>query len=260
MRRTSITTSTAVILFSLAACTSTRLDPASSSSRSIDVPTESSAAAPPTTPQTVIELPRLPRTGIVAQSSTDAGSGVDLLSMNGRSIARLRGFNIANPLSSPGIVVLRRNHTNFRLFVTAHVLRETPHYFRNSEPPKIGPPFPRSSGSWVWTSRSPDGRLGEWQEQISECSLLVALIEESWGWAVLSGPTSPPRTPYSIGLGWTGDGRPVAAIQGGPCNGVTHPRTGVYVVTGDRMERIPTSAGSYTFRMWGSPARSLRRP
>jgi hypothetical protein len=171
--------------------------------------------------------------------------------MNGRRIARLRGFNIANPLSSPGTVVLRRNHTNFRLFVTAHVLRETPHYFRNSQPPKIEAPFPRSSGSWLWTSRSPAGVLGEWQEQISECSLPVALIEGPTGWSVLASPASPVHAPMSIGLGWIGDGRPVVAVQGGPCNGVTQPRTGVYIAAPDGMERIPTSAGSYTYRMWG---------
>jgi hypothetical protein len=172
--------------------------------------------------------------------------------MNGRRIVRLRGFYIANSLSSPGAVVLTRYHSNFRLFVTAHVLRETPYNARNSEPPKIGAPVPRSSGSWLWTSRSPDGLLGEWQEQISECSLPVALIEQPTGWSVLMGPTLLVHAPKSIGLGWIGDGRPVVAVQGGPCNGVTHPRTGVYVVAAGGMERVPTSAGSYAFRMWGS--------
>jgi hypothetical protein len=177
---------------------------------------------------------------------------VDLLAMNGRRIARVRGFNIANPLSSPRAVVLTRNHSKFRLFVTAHVLRETPYNVRDPEPPKIGAPFPRSSGSWLWTSSSPDGVLGEWQEQISECSLPVALIEGPTGWAVMTGPISPVHAPMSIGLGWISGGRPVVAVQGGRCNGVTRPRTGVYVVTGGGMERIPTSAGSYAFRMWGS--------
>jgi hypothetical protein len=182
----------------------------------------------------------------------DAGSGVDLLAMNGRRIARLRGFYIANPLSSPGAVVLTRNHSKFPLSVTAHVLRETPYNLQNSEPPKIGAPLPGSSGSWLWTDRSPAGLLGEWQEQISECSLPVALIEGPTGWTVLASPVSPVHAPMSIGLGWIGDGRPVVAVQGGRCNGVTQPRTGVYVIAGDRMDRIPTSAGSYAFRMWGS--------
>ncbi len=172
--------------------------------------------------------------------------------MNGRRIARLRGFYIAYSLSSPGAVVLTRNHSNFRLFVDAHVLRETPYNVRNSEPPKIGAPFPRSSGSWLWTSRSSEGLLGEWQEQISECSLPVALVKGPTGWTVLASPASPVHAPKSIGLGWISDGRPVVAVQGGPCNGVTQPRTGVYVIAGDRMELVPTSAGSYAFRMWGS--------
>ncbi len=148
-------------------------------------------------------------------------------------------------------MVLTRSRSDFRLFVAAHVLRETRYNVRNPEP-RIGAPFPRSSGSWLWTSRSPDGLLGEWQEQISECSLPVALVEEPTGWVVLTGPTSPVHTPMSIGLGWVSDGRPVVAVQGGPCNGVTQPRTGVYVVMPGAIERIPTSAGSYAFRMWGS--------
>lgn len=151
-------------------------------------------------------------------------------------------------------MVLSRNHTNFRLFVAAHVLRETRYNVRNPEQPTIGAPFPRSSGSWVWTSRSPNGPnlLGEWREQISECSPSVALLQEPAGWSVLAGPSSTADAPYLIGLGWTGDGRPVAAIEGGTCNGVTQPRTGVYVFTAGRLTRVPTSAGSYDFRMWGS--------
>lgn len=49
----------------------------------------------------MIELPQLSQKGIVAQWSTQGGSGVDLLSLHGRRIARLPGFTIANPLSSP---------------------------------------------------------------------------------------------------------------------------------------------------------------
>jgi len=251
MSRVSIAVGTAMIALYLAACSSSGTAVPSPPLRSNAVPTPRSTSAPTTSKATVIELPRLSRKGIVVQWSTEGGSGIDLLAMNGRRIARLRGFHIANPLSSPGAVILTRSRSDFRLFVAAHELRETRYNVRNREP-RIGAPFPRSSGSWLWTARSPDGLLGEWREQISECSLPVALIEEPSGWRVLASPASPVHAPMSIGLGWVSDGRPVVAVQGGPCNGVTQPRTGVYVVTPNAMERILTSAGSYAFRMWGS--------
>jgi hypothetical protein len=212
----------------------------------------SAASTQPPSPATVIQLPQLPSKGIAAQWSTEGANGVDLLSLDGRRIARLRDFTIANPLSRPATVILRRQAVKYRLDVAAHQLRETT---RNASLKPSHIPtrrLPGSSGTWLWTDRSRDssGRLGEWQEQISECSLPVALIEGPTGWVVLTGSTSPADAPQSIGLGWTG-GRPVVAVEGGPCNGVTKPRTGVYVVSSPgQMDRIPTTAGSYAFRMW----------
>lgn len=143
---------------------------------------------------------------------------------------------------------------DYLLLVTAHRLRHKTLNERAKPPPTRTPNPPGSSGSWLWTYRSRDssGLLGQWQEQISECSLAVALIAGPIGWVVSTGSTSTADSPQSIGLGWTGGGRPVVAVQGGPCNGVTDPRTGAYVVASPgRMDRIPTPAGSYAFRMWG---------
>jgi hypothetical protein len=204
-------------------------------------------------PATVIQLPRLPAKGIAAQWSTQGANGVDLLFLDGRRIARLRDFTIANPLSRPGTVILRRQAVKYLLRVAPHQLRETT--LKASLKPSHIPTrdLPGSSGSWLWTYRSRDssGLLGEWQEQISECSLPVAMVEDPTGWVVLTGSTSPADAPQSIGLGWTGSGRSVVAVEGGPCNGVTKPRTGVYVVASPgQMDRIPTPVGSYSFRMW----------
>jgi len=141
----------------------------------------------------------------------------------------------------------------YRLDVAAHQLRETTlnASLKPSHIPTLDPPG--SFGSWLWTyhSRDSSGLLGEWEEQISECSLLVAMVEAPAGRVVLTGSTSPAHAPRSIGLGWTGSGRSVVAVEGGPCNGVTKPRTGVYVVAlPGQMDRLPTPVGSYTFRMW----------
>jgi hypothetical protein len=257
MPRVLIATGTAVLVFVLAACSPARLVPTSPSQRpSGPAPGGSASASPtqPLSPATVIELPRLPPKGIAAQWSTQGGSGVDLLSLDGRRIARLRDFTINNSLSRPRNVILTRRGEDYLLLVAAQRLRQKTLNERLKPPPTDTPGPPGSSGSWLWTYRSRDssGLLGQWREQVSECSLPVALIGDPAGWVVSTGSTSTADAPASIGLGWTAGGRPVVAVEGGPCNGVTEPRTGVYVVASPgQMDLIATPTGSYSFRMWG---------
>jgi hypothetical protein len=183
---------TPVLMFVLATCSSATHVPTSPSQASSGPPprgSRSAAPSQPLSPATVIELPRLPSKGIATQWSTQEGSGVDLLSLEGRTIARLRDFTIANSLSPPGTVILRREGLKYALLVAAHQLRQTtlnaglkPSHIRR-------PSLPDSSGSWLWTFRSRDSSdlLGQWQEQISECTLPVAFIEGPIGWLVMTG-------------------------------------------------------------------------
>lgn len=163
---------------------------------------------------------------------------------------------MADAVSPPGTVVLVRRGVKYLLLVGARQLHRGRVRIRAQKVHMPGPPG--SSGRWLWTYQSPDRfvLLGEWKEELAECSLPVAVIRASAGWSVLTGSSSPADAPESIALGWTGSGHPVVAVEGGPCNGVTKPRIGVYVVpslgwpTG-HPDRIPTPVGSYAFRMWG---------
>jgi hypothetical protein len=182
---------------------------------------------------------------------------VDLLTLRGTRIARLRGFTIGGSWArSPGALFLTRRHHDYRVHVAAHRIRVTPYADEGLDPGEVHVSgFPRTSGRWLWTERSPGSPwlLGEWQEQISECSLPVAMVKDPSGWSVLTGSTSPAHAPMSIALGWIPGGRAIVAVEGGRCNNVTRPRTGVYAIAvpGGTMARIPTPRGSYHFDMWG---------
>jgi hypothetical protein len=245
-----------IVVLVLVACTSAGPEATQRSSTGPAATNTASSAATTAPASALIELPRLPPQGVAAQWSTRRGIGVDLLTMRGTRIVRLRGFTIGGAWAgAPGTLCLTRRHLDYRLHVAGHVLRETPYTDARPEPGDVHVSgAPSESGRWLWTDRSSRSPvlLGQWQEQISECSLPVAMVGDPAGWSVLTGSTSPAHAPKSLALGWSPDGRAVVGVEGGPCNGVTKPRTGVYAVAvpGGSMVRIPTPRGSYHFETW----------
>jgi hypothetical protein len=231
-------------------------------------PSPSPAPTQTPSPQTaarIIRLPALPARGIAATWSRGNHTiGVSFLNLQGRVLATVRDAVLFEPNSSPGYVILKKSVSYgavfYRLLPNMHLLHATPrtevdHLLPATSPVDLPEPT-GGAGSWLWAIASPDGQsiLAQWQQQVSECQLPVAMIGGPVG-MIPQPMTGDPlqRAGASFALGWTPASQPVVYVAQGPCVSIARLREGVYVFKGaGTPSPIPTPPWSYGYRMWGA--------
>ncbi len=86
------------------------------------------------------------------------------------------------------------------------------------------------AGHWAWAALSPDGTtiLAQWS---AECEVPIAFLVEAAGGKPLSvtGEDDWAKSPESIALGWTVDGRAIVFLPKGPACGTGAASPGIYL-------------------------------
>jgi hypothetical protein len=212
----------------------------------------------------IIELPPLTHQGIVTEwSRPNDRFGVSFVTLDGRVLATERSFTLAtNEGDLPGSVLLE-DHTKgffapgilYMLDVAKHELRRTNAHVPEPTSTNLPPP-PGGVGRWGWAKQSPDGLeiLGQWYEQVGECSMPVAMLDYTWGnllpHPIAGGPLS--KIGASYAMGWA-TGNKAVISSGGPCGGTATLEPGVYLFKGTHVwTRIRMPQGSYHYAMWGA--------
>ncbi len=213
---------------------------------------------PPTTPPPSqggqpIALPKLPAQGIVVQ----AGTQILLVSLEGKTLARLHTAALLNATSRPGAVLLLKGSTYYLLHVDAHVLRPIPADKVKRYTPKdqrkvdLGAPEGATVKHWRWATPSPTSStlLAEWKD-----TCLTAFLGAPGGTPTPStGAASVADAPESIPLGWTSDGKAVVQLPEGTCGGALTKQAGVYTYTSAGHGELAFAiSGAPGVRMWGS--------
>ncbi|MGZ8651738.1 MAG: hypothetical protein ACXWX5_06130 [Actinomycetota bacterium] len=210
-----------------------------------------------------IALPWLPPQGVVVERN----GGVAFVALDGRVLAKLHGFELANPTEAPGPILLRKDHAWFELEATLHQLRPIGHAradaLRTLDDPAIDLPVPPEmmvhgvpAGHWRFALLSPDGDriLSQWS---GECEVPTAYVSSlQAGQPVpITGPSMiAADIPESFALGWTHGDRMLVLLFGGVCgSGSAVP--GIYTFNtsgGSTLITTVPSVGPQLARMWGS--------
>jgi hypothetical protein len=235
---------------------------------------EASSPSPASTPDDEPRaLPRLVRVGSLPSQGVvvSADRVVRFITVDGRVVRTLRGYELENHSPSPGRVALSRHGTFYLLHADAGVLvrlrsqHEVFRYLPPNEELRGVPPASRIEGQpvghWRWAIRSPTSSmvLGQWS---GECEVPTAFLwdgDDAPGLPI-TGEVNLSRAPESMALGWTVDGRAVALMREGLCSNGTRP-PGVYAYTSPGVSRLvfEVRRGSLA-RMWGSAGTVLRSP
>jgi hypothetical protein len=99
-------------------------------------------------------------------------------------------------------------------------------------PPGSTPTAPDSgtAGHWTWAALSPDRTtiLAQWS---AECEVPIAFVVSATGGSPrpVTGEEDWARSPDSVALGWTTDGRAIAFLPQGPACGSGVPKPGIYL-------------------------------
>jgi hypothetical protein len=193
---------------------------------------------------------------------------VVLVSLQGEVLARLPRFQLSNPSTPPGPVLLRRGDQNFVLSVKTSSLKPIATRWARrlrrfvdpslALPPLSGTVDDNKSHDWRWMDLEPGGDvlLAQWFGYLgSECQVPIAHLipVEEGAAAPVTGAAAPGNVPASIALGWTRNGRALVELMKGYC-GTPAAGSGVWGFWspghGSALP-LPTIAGAYQFRMWG---------
>ena len=101
--------------------------------------------------------------------------------------ASVRTMVFKDPVAKPGPVILKEEKSGHGKVYLLHVQLHRLHtiskqrdLLRQPEPPVRLPTPVGGGGSWGWSEPSPNGTevLAQWDEQVSECMLPVAMIQK----------------------------------------------------------------------------------
>ena len=212
---------------------------------------------PPPTPDPArrIDVGSLPGEGV----AVDLGGEVRLLDLDGRVLARLRGYRLYYDWTVPGPVVLRRHDTYFVLRVDRGVAR--PLASRDAAF-DLSPQFeaglalarPRgwSGGRWAYALPGPgELTLAQWS---GECEVPAAMFLRPGETPVSPTGVTFRSAPESKALGWDDRGRALVHLMHGVC-GTSFDRPGIYAFTGPGVgEPLYRDRRVVGARMWGPAA------
>jgi hypothetical protein len=206
----------------------------------------------------------LPEAGVVVGTShrdVGAGSLVTFIDLDGKTIATLRGYDIAGNTGSPG-VWLQRGRDYFLLDVDQGVLVPVSAaearvvIYDEGKEPQLAPPPAKGGqnseplGHWRYAYSSPSGvTLAQWS---GECEAPTAYwIDESGTARIVTGERSVTHAPESLALGWSPDQRAVLFLPEGACSGSGNP-PGIYLYSTPGVGKLifETDRAS-SARMWG---------
>jgi hypothetical protein len=200
MRARTLPITVAAALLSAACAAPSQPQPrASVSAPATTVPSPMPSPSPADGRRGPVVLPRLPPQGIAIED----GTAVVFVDLEGRVVARLRGFELYYEWTVPGPVVLRRSRAEFFVLrVRSHTVRPLSRdeafaispQFESGFGPDADPglPYPTGtrveghpelgSGFWAYALPSPDGSslLAQWS---GECEVPHAFFVDT-GWAV----------------------------------------------------------------------------
>jgi len=248
------------------ACAARADSPMSSSPTPSSSPADAQDASAGVAHGRPIVLPRLPELGVAAER----GSAVVFVDLQGRVVARLRGFELYYEWTVPGQVILRQNRREFFvLHVRSHSLvpmsRDKAFTVAPQFEAGFGPdadpglPYPAGTrveghpdlraGFWAYALPSPDGSrlLAQWS---GECEVPNAFFIDDGRAVTVDGHRQISRAAESTALGWTPDGRAVAVVSGGPCSS-GFARAGVYIIDEPGNGELLFAADGRA-RMWGA--------
>lgn len=223
-------------------------------------PTLISQVGPSPSP-VAVPIGDLPDAGVVVGTGHgDAGVGhlVTFVDLDGKTIATLRGFQVAGTPGSPG-VWLRHGRNYFLLDVDQGALVPVPFdearmviYDEGPEPQIALPPTQGNSeplGHWRYAYSSPSGvTLAQWS---GECEVPTAYWIDGSGTArIVTGERSLRHAPESVALGWSPDQRAVLFLPQGACGGSGSP-PGIYLYTAPGVGRLIFETGpALSVDMW----------
>jgi hypothetical protein len=205
----------------------------------------------------------LPEAGVVVGTShRDAGAGslATFIDLDGKTVATLRGYDIAGNPGSPG-VWLQRGRNYFLLDVDQRALVPVPVdearmvIYDEGPEPQLASPANQGNrnneplGHWRYAYSSPSGvTLAQWS---GECEVPTAYwIDESGTARIVTGERSVTHAPESLALGWSPDQRAVLFLPEGTCGGSGNP-PGIYLYSAPGVGRLifETEPGSFA-DMW----------
>jgi hypothetical protein len=108
---------------------------------------------------------------------------------------------------------------------------------RTARAVSVAPPGPTPTaadagraGHWAWAALSPDRTtiLAQWS---AECEVPIAFVVDATGGSPrpVTGEGNWGKSPDSVALGWTSDGRAIVFLPKGPACGSGTPRPGIYL-------------------------------
>jgi hypothetical protein len=209
---------------------------------------------------------KLPSLGVAAQWGANGTWGTYLLAPDGKVMAKLPGFRIADLGVAPSrrLHLIRDGEAYTLDPGKGVVVADQAAPVKSASPNTgLGPTNPRTGeGHYTWwATRSSNlfpvtlpGNpiLAQWNEQEGECSKPVAVITTRPGLAPTPLTGSLRGGPSSVALGWTVQGA-LVSVGMGPCGQPAGWAPGLYLFkVGGGSSKVPTPQGVYQFRLWGA--------
>ncbi len=198
-----------------------------------------------------VPLGDLPDAGVAISSA----EGVQLVALDGTTVATLPGYALAGNPGAPG-VWLQRGDEYFLLNVDdgalVPVAADEARAVFDNEGPGLPPSNISASGQVRYTVESPSGiTLLEFQWS-GQCEAAMAYWIDRGSARILTGDSDPASAPESIALGWSSDGDAIALV-GGSCR-PSPDQPGIYRYSAPGQGRLvaATDAEPVTVDAWGT--------
>jgi hypothetical protein len=205
-----------------------------------------------------VPLGEVPEIGVAVGS----GDTVELMDLEGSTVATLPGFALAGNPGAPG-VWLQRDGQYYTLDVGEQALVAVAAdearnliYDEGLQPAVPRPPsagdLDGTGGHWRYALESPSGlTLAQWS---GECEVPTAYWIDQAGTArIVTGESDLSTAPASLALGWSNSGEAIVLVSSGSCGG-TADLPGIYLYSSPGSGRLvhSTEAESVTADAWGT--------